>query len=39
MEKLKDYEQTELCKDCIFSSFCKVVNLPHCDGKDYVKQK
>lgn len=39
MTKLKDYEPTELCKDCLFVSMCKGINLPHCNGEDYVKER
>lgn len=39
MSKLKDYEQTEVCRDCLFLSLCEGVNLPHCDGEDYVKER
>lgn len=39
MPRLKDYEQTVLCKDCFFLDLCKDVNLPNCDGDDYVKQR
>jgi hypothetical protein len=37
--RLKDYEPTELCNECLFVSLCQGVNLPHCEGLDYVRDR
>lgn len=39
MTRLKEYEPTELCEGCVFQSLCIGVNLPHCNGEDYVKDR
>jgi hypothetical protein len=34
-EMLKPSEKS--CETCFFSSFCKTIQLPYCDGEDYVE--
>jgi hypothetical protein len=29
----------ELCETCFFKSFCKTINLEHCEGRDYVEEE
>jgi hypothetical protein len=37
--KIKEFKQTELCEECLFVSLCQGVDLPHCNGLDYVKDR
>jgi hypothetical protein len=37
--KVKEFKQTDLCEECLFISLCKGVDLPHCEGLDYVKDR
>jgi hypothetical protein len=36
---VEDYEPTELCDGCFFQSFCIGINLPHCNGEDFVQDR